>query len=32
VPSRYTADNDFSQADLVVASLDEITMGVIEAL
>jgi beta-phosphoglucomutase len=32
VPSRYTADNDFSQADLVVPSLDEITMGVIDAL
>jgi HAD superfamily hydrolase (TIGR01509 family) len=32
VPSYYTADNDFSQANLVVPSLDEIRMGVIEAL
>ena len=32
VPSHYTANNDFSQADLLVPSLDEITMNVIDAL
>jgi hypothetical protein len=32
VPSHHTVGNDFSQADLVVPSLDEITMGVIDGL
>ena len=32
VPSGHTADHDFSQADLVVESLDKITMDMIDAL
>jgi HAD superfamily hydrolase (TIGR01509 family) len=32
VPSPCTVDNDFSQADLVVGSLHEVTMDVIEAM
>ena len=32
VPSRYTADNDFSKADLVATSLSEITLDRIDAL
>jgi len=32
VPSPRTADNDFSAADLVLESLEQVTLGMIEGL